>query len=97
MMLVLLNEHSRQFTNLFLSRGLYKISVRTGLDLGKKISKKMLSVSMQKVGFRLYEIEFLKKQATSPLRDWLNLKAGFSPSKTFLFICFYKSPLNLVR
>ena len=59
---------SRQFTKSHLSGGLYKIPIRTGLDLGRKISIKTLSVSMQKLGFRLYEIEFLTKQATPPYR-----------------------------
>ena len=61
---------SRQFTKSYLSGGLYKIPIRTGLDLGRKISIKILSVLIQKLGFRLYEIEFLTKQATPPyLRD----------------------------
>ena len=54
---------SRQFIKSYLSGGLYKIPIRTGLDLGRKISIKILSVLMQKLGFRLYEIEFLTKQA----------------------------------
>ena len=58
---------SRQFTKSYLSGGLYKIPIRTGLDLGRKISIKILSVLMQKLGFRLYEIEFLTKQAIPPL------------------------------
>ena len=46
------------------------IPIRNGLDLGRKISIKILSVLMKKLGFRLYEIEFLTKQATPPpLRD----------------------------
>ena len=56
---------SRQFTKSYLS-GLYKIPIRAGLDLGRKISIKILSVLMQKLGFQLYEIEFLTKQATPP-------------------------------
>ena len=40
--------------------------MRTGLDLGIKISVKILSALMQNLGFRLYEIEFLTKQATPP-------------------------------
>ena len=41
---------------------------------------------MQKVGFRLHEIEFFKKQATSPLRDWLILKPdSHLPKHFFLF------------
>ena len=42
--------------------------MRTDLELRRKISVKILSVLMQKLGFRLYEVEFLRKQAT-PLRD----------------------------
>ena len=62
--LVLLNVRCRQFTKSYLSGALYKIPIRTGLDLGRKISIKILSVLMQKLGFQLYEIEFLAKQAT---------------------------------
>ena len=61
-----MNVRSRQFTKSYLSGGLYKIPVRTGLDLGRKISIKILSVLTQKLGFRLYEIEFLTKQVTPP-------------------------------
>ena len=45
--------------NLF--QDLLEIPVRTGLDLGREISIKILSVLMQKLGFLLYEIEFLTK------------------------------------
>ena len=76
--LVLLNVRSRQFTTLYLSGGLYKITIRTDLDLVRKISIKMLSVLMQKLGFRLYEIQFLTKQATTPpLRDRSNLTRSY--------------------
>ena len=61
-----LNVRSRQFIKSYLSGGLCKIPIRTGLDLGRKISIKILSVLMQKLGFQLYEIEFLTKQATPP-------------------------------
>ena len=61
-----LNVRSRQFTKSHLSGGLYKIPVRTGLNLGRKIFIKILSVLMQKLGFRLYQIEFLTKQAAPP-------------------------------
>ena len=65
-----LNVRSRQFTKSHLSGDLYETPIKTGLDLGRKIYIKMLFVLMQKIGFRLYEIEFLTKQATpSPLRD----------------------------
>ena len=64
--LVLLNVRSKQFAKSYLSVGLYKILIRTGLDLGRKISIKILSVLMQKLGFPLYKIEFLTKQATHP-------------------------------
>ena len=40
--------------------------MRTDLELRRKISVKILSVLMQKLGFRLYEVEFLRKQATLP-------------------------------
>ena len=49
-----------------LSGGLYKIPIRTGLDLGRKSSVKIHSALMQKLGLQLYEIEFLIKQATPP-------------------------------
>ena len=69
---------SRQFTKSYLSGGLYKIPIRTGLDLGRKISIKILSVLMQKLGFRLYEIEFLTKQATPPsLWVWSDLTSSY--------------------
>ena len=56
--LLSLNARSRQFTKLYLSGGLYKIPIKTGLDLCRKISMKILSVLMQKLGFPLYKIEF---------------------------------------
>ena len=42
MILMLLNVHSKQFTKSHLSGGLYKISIRTDLDLDRKISTKIL-------------------------------------------------------
>ena len=73
-----LNVRSRQITKSHLSGGLYKIPIRTGLDLGRKISTKILSVLMQKLGFQLYEIEFLTKQATPPLlRDRSDLTMSY--------------------
>ena len=57
---------SRQLTKSYLSGGLNKIPIRTGLDLGRKISIKILYVVMQKLSSRLYEINFLTKQATPP-------------------------------
>ena len=72
---------SRQFTKSYLSGGLHKIPIRTGLDTGRKISIKILSVLMQKLGFQLYELEFLTKQATPPpLRDWSDLTRSISGS-----------------
>ena len=69
---------SRQFTKSYLSGGLNKIPVRTGLDLGIKISIKILSVLMQKLGFRLYKIDFLIKQARPPpLRDQPDLTESY--------------------
>ena len=69
---------SRQFTKSYLSGGLYKVSIRTGLDLGRKVSIKILSILMQKLGFRLYEIECLAKQATPPpLQDWSDLTRSY--------------------
>ena len=66
----ILMSPKRQFRKSYLSGGLCKIPIRTGLDLGRKIYIKTLSVLMQKLGFRLYEIEFLTKQGTPPpLRD----------------------------
>ena len=55
MTLVPLNLRSRQFAKSHLSGGLHKIPIRTGLDLGRKISIKIFSVLMQKLGFQLYE------------------------------------------
>ena len=67
---MLLNVRSRQFRKSHLSGDLYKTPVKTGLGLGRKIYIKMLSVLMQKIGFALYETEFLTKQVTPPpLRD----------------------------
>ena len=43
--LVSLNVRSRQFKKSYLSGGLYKIPVKTGLDLGRKISIKILSIN----------------------------------------------------
>ena len=78
MTLVSLNMRSRQFTRSYLSGGLYKIPITTGLDLGRKISVKVLSVLMQKLGFQLYEIEFLTKQDTPPpLRDRSDLARSY--------------------
>ena len=57
---------------------------------GRKISIKVLSILMQKLGFRLYEIEFLTKQATPlTLRDRSDLTRSYpsissSPLKTVL-------------
>ena len=58
---------------MYLSGGLYKIPIRMGLDLGRKISMKILSVLVQKLGFWSCEIEFLARQATPPLQDWSDL------------------------
>ena len=48
--LVSLNVRSRQFTKSHLSEGLFKIPIRTGLDLPRKIFIKIPSVLMQKLG-----------------------------------------------
>ena len=79
----------RQFRKSYLSGGLCKIPIRTGLDLGRKISIKILFVLIQKSGFQLYEIEFLTKQATPPpLRDRSDLT--FSGSvRSYQVISFY--------
>ena len=69
MTLVLLNKHFGQFMKLYLSRGLCKITTRPGLDLGRKTFINILSVLMQRLGFRLHEREFLTKQAICPLQD----------------------------
>ena len=77
MMLGLLNVSYKQFTISYSSGGLCKISIRAGSDLGRKTSIKILSVLMQKLGFQLYEIEFLTKQATDPpLGDRSNLASS---------------------
>ena len=78
MTLMSLNVRSMQFTESYLSGRVYKILVGTALDLGRKISIKILFVLMQKIGFRLYEIEILTKQATPPpLRDWSDLTRSY--------------------
>ena len=78
--LVSLNVRSRQFIKSYLPGGLCKIPIRTGLNLGRKTSIKILSVFMQKLGFRLYEIEFLTKQATlPPLRNRSDLTRSSYP------------------
>ena len=64
-------------TKSYLSGGLYKIPIRTGLDLGRKISIKILPVLVQKLGFRLYELEFLTKQATPPIQDRSDLTSSY--------------------
>ena len=77
MMLGLLNVSYKQFTIWYSSGGLCKISIRIGLDLGRKTSIKILSAFMQQLGFQLYEIEFLSKQATDPpLGDRSNLASS---------------------
>ena len=47
-------EVQRQFPKSYLSGGLYKMPIRSGLDLGRKISIKILSLLMQKLGFKNY-------------------------------------------
>ena len=87
---------SRQFTKSYLSGGLYKIPIRTGLDLGRKISIKILSVLMQKLGFRLYEIEFLTKQATPPpLRDRSDLTRSYPSISSSLLKTVLSSLVSL--
>ena len=51
--IVSLNVLSMQFTKSYSSGDLLEIPVRTGLDLGREISIKILSVLMQKLGFLL--------------------------------------------
>ena len=68
----------KQLTKSYLSGGLYKIPIRTDLDLGRKISIKILCVLTRKLDFWLYEIEFLIKQGTPPpLRDRSNLNRSY--------------------
>ena len=70
-MCVLGNLQSRIYQEVY-------IKYQLELDLGRKISIKILSVLMQKLGFRLYEIEFLTKQATPPpLRDRSDLTRSY--------------------
>ena len=70
MTLVSLNVRSKQFTRSYLWGSLYERPVSAVLDSGKKISKKIFSVLMQTLGFRLYEMVFSTKQATPlPFRD----------------------------
>ena len=62
-------------------QAIYKVVllIRTGLDLCRKIPIKIVSVLMQKLGFRLYETEFLTKQATPPpLRGRSDLTRSFA-------------------
>ena len=54
---------SRRFTKSYLQEVYIKNQLELVSDLDRKISIKILSVLMQKLGFRLYEIEFLTKQA----------------------------------
>ena len=54
---------SRLFTKSYLQEVYIKNQLELVSDLDRKISIKILSVLMQKLGFRLYEIEFLTKQA----------------------------------
>ena len=82
--------HSRLFTKSYLSGGLYKIPIRTGLDLGRKISIKILSVLVEILGFQFYEIQFLTKQATPPpLRD----RSDLTSSYTFISSSLLKTAL----
>ena len=54
----------------YLSGGLYKIPLRTGLDLGRKISIKILPALNAKIRFPIIWNKVLTKQATfSPPRD----------------------------
>ena len=83
------NVRSRQFTKLYLSGVLYKIPIRTGFDLGRKISTKLLFVLMQKLGFQLYETEILEKQAIPPpLWDCSNLARSYPSISRFAPSCF---------
>ena len=51
---------------------------------------------MQKLGFRLYEIEFLTKQATpSPLRDRSDLTRSYSSIASFLLKTALSSLVSL--
>ena len=91
-----LNMHSRQFTKSCLSGGLYKTSIRTGLHLGGKISVKIVSILMQKLGFRLYEMEFLTKQATPPpFRDQSDLTRSCHSISSSLLKTALPSPASL--
>ena len=54
---------SRRFTKSYLQEVYIKNQLELVSDLDRKISIKILSALMQKLGFRLYEIEFLTKQA----------------------------------
>ena len=89
-----LNVRSRQFTKSHLSGDLYETPIKTGLDLGRKIYIKMLFVLMQKIGFRLYEIEFLTKQATPKLH---HLLFGISQIVPGLILLFQVHCLKLCR
>ena len=66
------------------SGGLYEILIRIALDLVRKISIKILSVLMQKLGFQLYEIEFLTKRATAPFQHLSNLTRSYPISSSLL-------------
>ena len=91
-----LNVRSRKFAKWYLSGGLYQIPIRSGLDLGRKISIKILSVLMQKVGSRLYEIKFLTKQATPPpYRDRSDLIRSYPSISSLLFKTALSSLVSL--
>ena len=67
--LVLLNVRSRQFTKSYLSGGLYKIPIRTGLDLGSEISIKILCINA-KIRFPIiWNIVFNKTSYTSSFSE----------------------------
>ena len=76
MTLLLRNEHSGQSTNLHLSGGLQKIPIRTGLNLGRKISMKVLCINATYLVSN-YMRQFLTKQATLLLRDHLKLTKSY--------------------
>ena len=77
-------------TKLYLSGGLYKIPIRTCLDLGRKISIKIHSVLMQKLGAN-YMKEILTKQATPPLRDRSDLTSSYPSISSSLLKTVVKS------
>ena len=96
---MLLNKPSRQFTKSYLLGGLYKISIRSGFDLGRKIYKHTVCINA-KIRFPII-LEFLTKQATPPpLQDQSDLTRPYpsissSLLKTVLSNLVLRNPITV--